>query len=225
MTSESRLAAAAKALSSASEGRLSIDHAGVLTAALDVLAAVDVWQHPLGFTYLDLTAVSGMLGARLRLHVWTDRSLAEADVLGKAHDHIWALKSVVLVGRLEDVELRAVASQTGRYRLARVTYGSRDEAGRQDRVDAKAGLFDLDVVRRRDIGPSRVYSLPPGHLHMTEVKKIPTATLLLAKPELSTGPVIATQAELGAEGRSAARLTLDRGIAARDLEQALMALS
>src|SRR5947209_6695548 len=127
----------------------------VFEAAISHIAELATKQHPLGFMHVDMTPLAALPGAALRLHLWSKRTLEAADVLGNMHDHIWSLKSVVLVGAITDVQLEPVPTKGGPFTLAQVTYGEVE-----DRVDALPGRFDVRERMRTSVTTDRVYALP-----------------------------------------------------------------
>lgn len=199
--------------------RLELDGASIIEAAVQHLSALTVKQHPLGFLHVDLTPLADRPRISVRLHVWTERSLRWSDSLGKQHDHVWSLKSVVLVGALTDIELRAAADPTGDFELAEISYGKTE-----DRAHPLTGRYSIEEIRRRYIPANGVYTLHERHVHTTAVESLPTATLVLAMPAATGAPVVLTPLKLGERGHSTARVVVAPPDAIAELNRALEAI-
>jgi hypothetical protein len=193
MTAREQIQAAVEVLARASAGdaTLSVDARALLTSARDEVDGLNATQHPLGFLHLDLTPLAGPVASEVRLHVWTQDSVTHADELGMKHDHVWELKSVVLVGCLTDVTMTAVPDPNGEYGMAAVEYGVQADRARSD-----GGRFSVQTAATRRVRGGHWYSVPAGVLHETEVEEFPTATLVLARPQESRGPRVLTRLDL-----------------------------
>lgn len=193
MTAREHIQAAVEALAraSAENATLNVDARALLTSARDEVNGLNATQHPLGFLHLDLTPLAAPIASEVRLHVWTKDSVAHADDLGMKHDHVWALKSVVLVGSLTDVTMTAVRDPNGEYGMASVEYGVQADRARSD-----GRRFSVQIAASRRVGPGRWYSVPAGMMHETEVEEFPTATLVLARPQETRGPRVLTRLDL-----------------------------
>lgn len=160
---------------------LNFDVARILMSIADSTQNILATTHPLGFIHAELTPLVPDLpeGTRARLHVWTDSSYV-SDELGLVHDHIWVLKSCVLIGALIDVTLVPVAAPDGEFAGFRVSYGTANEF----RLE---GRWHLTECARRRFGPGQVYTLPARVIHRTEVAGFPLVTLLVTVEENDDG--------------------------------------
>lgn len=219
MQFDERVRYAVKLLSAHEGGQLELDGASIIQAAVEHLSALTVKRHPLGFLHVDLTPLADVPRMSVRLHVWTERSLGWSDSLGKQHDHVWSLKSVVLVGALTDIELRAVEDPTGDFRLAEISYGKTE-----DHAHPLTGRYSIEEVRRRYIPANRVYTLHERRVHMTAVESLPTATLVLAMPAATGAPVVLTPLKLDERGQSTARVVVAPPDALAELDRVLDAI-
>ncbi len=161
---------------------LEIDVAHILTLMADRAQSISATKHPLGFIHAELTPLVPSIpaGTRVRLHIWKDPVFV-ADELGLIHDHIWSLKSCVLMGVLTDVTLEPIASPEGEYVGFRVGYGETN----QFRLE---GRWCLTESTRRSISAGQVYSLQPRIVHRTEVSIFPLVTLLVTVDKKDGGP-------------------------------------
>jgi hypothetical protein len=159
----------------------------VLQAVLDNVAQLAIRQHPLGFLHFDLSPLADLPNATLRLHLWSARSVDAVDELGKKHDHVWTLKSVVLLGALTDVQLDASPDPLGDFVAVQITYGTAE-----NRIEPTGQRYVLSEVDRRPIQARQVYTLGERLIHETEVRTFPTATLLAATPAAAGSPLVLT---------------------------------
>ena len=156
----------------------------VLTEVRDAMPAVIGRQHPLGFLVLDLSQLTGIVGARL--HIWKHPFVERADPLGRLHDHSWTLHSNVLAGALVDEVLAVQESEHGEYVGHQVVYG--EPVNKLRPLDQKQ--FSLDVVQRREVLAGSTYTLAPQLVHRTNIRRLPTATLVVAVPGAGPGPIV-----------------------------------
>jgi hypothetical protein len=144
------------------------------------------FRHPLGFIHAELTDLldEHFAGMRVRAHIWTS-PCPESDVLGLVHDHMWQLKSCVLVGELTDLAIEAVADVRGSHDAIRVSYGQKNEFTHEGRVN-------LREVQRRNVRPGQVYHIPSRRIHETVIDEAPVVTLLVSQddPPGSPGPLV-----------------------------------
>lgn len=170
------IATAATSMTGAHKSKLRIDAGSLLRSVASLAPELDVFRHPLGFLHVELTPVADCPPSqRVRLHVWSDVSNRWKDDLGSIHDHTWELRSLVLLGLLTDVTYEPKESPDGEHVASRVLY---EESG--TRIQRLEGRFVLRVVAELDVEAGHVYRLPPGTLHTTEVRKLPTATLVVS---------------------------------------------
>lgn len=159
---------------------------GVLTEALSNRDRISAWRHPLGFIHVELTdVVDAHPDERLRLHIW-DNADGVRDDFGTLHDHVWNLRSAVLVGALRDDLFLAEPDPDGPYRGARVRYGASNSA-------AESSRFRLTSVGSREICAPGGYEIPAGVIHMSTVDVVPTVTLVLGTDDpvrMVGGPLV-----------------------------------
>ncbi len=182
-----RLEQAVDAVRSSSDGdALSLNTQQLLDHIADESHNFRAFRHPLGFIHAELTELldEQAAGLRVRLHMWTV-PCPRSDALGLVHDHMWELKSCVLVGGLTDLAIEAVPDERGSHDAVRVTYGSENDFTHE-------GRFNLKEVRRRHVGAGRVYQIPSRRIHETVIETAPVVTLLVSQndPPGSPGPLV-----------------------------------
>jgi len=157
-----------------------------IVSAVRAAPDLNMWLHPLGFYHAELTDLAGSPpGERFRLHIWLD-SKGVGDDLGNLHEHTWHLTSLVLAGQVEDIDLLAVESASGKYSGSRIIYGDVNGAD-------VAGRFDLAEVQRRSIGVGDVYTIPSRTVHLNSVSRLPTVTLVRSVEDArGDGPLVLT---------------------------------
>ncbi|WP_210573727.1 hypothetical protein [Streptomyces sp. GESEQ-4] len=204
---------------SSSDGNaLALNSRQLLNCISNKAESFQAFLHPLGFIHAELTELldEQFAGMRVRVHIWTS-PCPESDALGLVHDHMWELKSCVLVGELTDLTIEAVAEDRGSHDAIRVKYGSKNEFTHEGRVN-------LREVQRRNVGPGQVYHIPSRRIHETVIDVAPVVTLLVSKddPPGSPGPLIFTPHPAELAGTAERSLVSGREIAAicRDLANA-----
>jgi hypothetical protein len=196
------------------------DARDVLGAVLEQVGSLPVQQHPLGFAHYELSSLFTLdPDRRVRLHVWSERSVEQRDEFGTIHAHNWHLKSHVLVGALEDLIIDAVPRPDGPYRLLRVNYGEDENT-----IVPLEGAYEAQTRDSRRVGRGGQYSLEPQVLHETRVLRLPTATLVLARAEGSVDTVILSAIEAGGSKR-VRRPDIPPSMAQAYLQDALAALA
>lgn len=144
------------------------------------------FRHPLGFVHAELTGLVSEIpdGMRVRVHVWPEATSGD-DALGLIHNHTWRLTSLVLIGQLADVAIRAFPDPQGSHDAIRVTYGKMNEFAREGRV----GLKEMN---RRYVTAGQIYRVPTRSIHETLIIRAPVATLLVTQddPPGCPGPIV-----------------------------------
>ncbi|MFJ7049750.1 hypothetical protein ACIQVC_41020 [Streptomyces sp. NPDC101112] len=165
---------------------ISLDGSGLLNWLADKSNCFAAFRHPLGFVHADLTDLVGEVpdGVRVRVHVWTEATSGD-DALGLVHDHMWQLTSMVMIGQLADIAIRAVPDPQGSHDAIRVTYGKVNEFTHEGRVM-------LQEVYRRYVSAGQIYRIPSRSIHETLIVRAPVATLLVTQddPPGCPGPII-----------------------------------
>ena len=116
--------------------------------------------HGNGFIQLDLNG-----NGTKRLHVW-DESLPRQTVATPIHDHVFALRSTVILGTLIHEELEPYEDYDyGTHRI----YRAQQEEGTQNTILVPdKGLVRLSVVQRLVLGEGSIYTFPAWKLHQTD---------------------------------------------------------
>lgn len=189
------------------------------TLALADRGSLFAQEHPLGFIHFELTPVLARVERRrIRMHAWTQESVLRADPAGRIHDHLWMLRSSVLVGGLEDQILSAVPDPEGDYKASGVLYGT--EVNALSTID---GFWTLTEVGRRHVWAGSSYQLQHGEIHLTRVLAFPTVTLAVTEEEGTDPPMVFSPRDSGAHV-AAPRTRLDGAVARSSLDQALASI-
>jgi hypothetical protein len=115
--------------------------------------------HGNGFVQLDLND-----SGTKRLHVW-DEDIPRQTVATPIHDHVFSLRSTVLVGTLIHEELEESPRDAGTHQ----TYVARQEPGTQNTILVpEPWQCDLEVVQRLILAAGSVYTFPAWKLHQTD---------------------------------------------------------
>jgi len=140
--------------------------------------------HPLGFVHVRLYAEPGR---SLRLHLWPRGRRVLQEPLWLIHDHIFTLRSVILVGAVRNTVYEAIESEHARYRIYEVSYGGPDSS--RNKLTATSAL----VLPRSTLSEGHVagaaYSIPPSVFHESVVSEdVCAATLVLTSDPLPLSP-------------------------------------
>lgn len=115
--------------------------------------------HGNGFIQLDLNDE----GTR-RLHVWHEDIPRQA-VATPVHDHVFDLRSIVLLGTLIHSELIPGNNTFGTHRI----YRAEQEEGTQNTILVPdEGLVSLYISQKLVLGAGSIYTFPAGKLHQTD---------------------------------------------------------
>lgn len=126
--------------------------------------------HGNGFLQLDLNDE----GTR-RLHIWHD-DLPRQTVATPIHDHVFALRSEVILGTLIHEVLEPVGAWDED--ATHVTYRAQQEPGTQNTILVPdAGQVKLKVTQRLILKAGSIYTFPAYELHQTDHRGI-TATIM-----------------------------------------------
>lgn len=115
--------------------------------------------HGNGFIQLDMNNQG-----TFRLHVW-HKDIPRQVVATPIHDHVFALRSQVMLGTLIHEELEPVEDAEGNHRI----YRAQQEAGTQNTILVPdEGTVRLEVEQRLVLGEGSVYTFPAWRLHRTD---------------------------------------------------------
>ncbi len=137
----------------------------------ELVATQTFCVHPLGFLQGDVLVLSG--GERLRVHLW-DESWTHgqgADV--SIHDHVYDLRSAVLVGALEHRYFRLNEPAGTLHTVLAVQYDP--EGSRITRLSDEVGVLftGRDVVKAGER-----WAMDAGHFHSTRVVTATAASIV-----------------------------------------------
>jgi hypothetical protein len=166
---------AADSVAEAQDGdSISVDVPAFVHEISEALHGLEVIQHPLGFFHIELTPIARRPTGRVRLHLWSQRSMAGRDDLGVVHDHTWDLASAVLVGAIEDTTFSARPADDGPFHVFYHVYADR-------RLVSSDETVALAEVRRRHVSAGSVYRISAGTPHTTKTESLPTLTLVVGQ--------------------------------------------
>ena len=124
--------------------------------------------HGNGFLQLDLNED----GTR-RLHIW-DEGLPKQVVATPIHDHVFSLRSRVLLGTLIHEELTPVDAFHGSHKIYRA---QRQEGTQNTILVPDEGEVNLSVEQRLILVAGSIYTFPAWKLHQTNHREL-TVTLM-----------------------------------------------
>lgn len=156
----------------------------------------DCLLHPLGFYFARL-AVHG--ATSIRLHYWPAREREVGTAVTPYHDHVWRLRSCILVGTLDNVLIDVEEDKRGIFQMAQIT-----QTGGVDRVRPEGGTATIRVRSRDTYVAGDIYDIEPRVFHFTDVPPAQaTITLVRAEVVVEGGP--RTLVPLGFGGHAPAR--------------------
>jgi hypothetical protein len=127
-------------------------------------ADIPAWWHPLGFFRIELPALDD--GHRYVLHSWPRGERLGEPSPWQVHCHAWVVESLVLSGRIRDVQYRQVDS-AGTVSGTLYVASNVGEASRLDRTSTAVGL---DVEREVSTEPGGFYSIEMQTFHRSVVR-------------------------------------------------------
>jgi hypothetical protein len=132
------------------------------------------WKtHPLGFFHL---AEDVGESAHLRVHVWPrDWVVSDEQVGGDIHDHVFDLRSLVLIGSIANETFEAVEDRNGGFQTLNIEY----DPG-MSRVSPEGPRVRLEELSYCVHSPGEIYSVRTGVFHRSSAKATPAITLVLA---------------------------------------------
>lgn len=136
----------------------------------------DVAWHPTGFV---VATIARQHVGVLRLHIWPDDERSYGEPLWPIHDHVWSLRSLVLVGQVRSEHADVVDAQGGSFRRYAVRY----EPGHQSQLVADGPPVRRDMVRSRSTPAGAMYTVQAGEFHASSA-----ATGCLAATLVATQP-------------------------------------
>ena len=193
------------------------DRRNIVSEMLDRLDQVAVMRHPLGFIHFDVGSMGEGISVPLRFHVWTGMSLAWSDPLGKSHDHVWNLTSLVVAGALTDSALVFEEAAQGNERIVEIVYS---EDGNQ--AESNGQRVVSREISKQLVEAGSVYRVSANAFHRTDIVELPTATLVIARPgSPAARPRIIASLDEGATARAAPRSPIAVEDARSALQQVL----
>ena len=137
--------------------------------------------HPLGF-YMTKLHASGP--DSIRLHYWPLGQEKKGTAMTPYHDHVWALRSCILVGTLQNVLLRIVPDPSGTYETAYIK-----QTGGVDEVLSDKKNVRIETEARDEYHAGEIYDIPPRVFHYTDVApEQATVTVVWARVVVEGGP-------------------------------------
>jgi hypothetical protein len=132
------------------------------------------WKtHPLGFFHL---AEDVGPGTRLRIHVWPRGwAVSGEQVGGEIHNHIFDLRSLVLVGSITNQVFEVAEDQNGEFQLLNIEYSSGTS-----RVAPSGPAVRLEELSSYVHTTGEVHNVPAGVFHRSSAEATPAITLVLA---------------------------------------------
>jgi hypothetical protein len=196
---------------SVQDERLLVDRWEIANTVARQLDRVDITQHPLGFYHYDLTPLVSIEDARLRLHIWSERTMRGADRFGLMHDHVWRLTSFLLTGQLTMSRTKSSAIRRADFQILAVSYS--DDA---DRLTPMLGRVRCQEAARRSLTAGDLYHLEPKKVHETAVLSYPVATVVIAGNGVEGTPRILWNDSLD-DAVMVDRVSIDESAAAEEL--------
>jgi hypothetical protein len=159
----------------------------------------DVILHPLGF-YMAKLNRSG--ATDIRLHYWPADHRERGTAVTQYHDHVWALRSCILAGEIENVLLDVVPDDHGQFQLAQI----HQRAGTDEVVPAPQPVSIRETARDTH-RVNEFYEIEPRRFHFTDVAAGRAAlTVVRATVQVEGGP--RTLVPIGYAGQAPSRSPL-----------------
>lgn len=143
-----------------------------LRAALPYMSELPTVGHPNGFVAMTLMENEGY---DVRLHLWTGAEKAQEE--HAIHNHVYDLRSLVLIGGLRQIRWNVEADPQGSMEEFTVTYASAGSF-----LTSTGNTVSADVVEARNIVAGERYSVSAGEFHSITPSRLPTATLFAKIP-------------------------------------------
>jgi hypothetical protein len=141
----------------------------------------DCFLHPLGFFFSRLAVRDT---TSIRLHYWPANYRRLGTAVTPYHDHVWRLRSCILVGTLDNVLIDVEEDQRGIFQLAEIT-----QSGAVDDVRPGDQSATIRIRSRSTYVAGDIYDIEPRVFHFTDVPPAqPTVTLVRAEITVSGGP-------------------------------------
>lgn len=103
-----------------------------------------VW-HPLGFIHVKLA--QGELKDTFRMHLWSSDHRNAREQSDKIHDHLFDVKSRVVVGSIKNVRYRFNPNANGKRREVRIDYMPHDSGLRETNVYGDIEETNSDILQ------------------------------------------------------------------------------
>lgn len=175
-------------------------------ALLSSDADIPCMRHPLGFFHLLASSVGAV---SLRLHYWPATDRPDMIAATPFHDHVWALRSCVLVGEVRNCLVSPEGDDEGEYCIATI-----EQVSGVDTVVPTIGLVSLKPISDDLYRVGQIYGIEPRVFHYTEVSSA-TAAITLVRAEVVGEGGPRTLLPAGASAHSPKRTYSDASEAAR----------
>ena len=140
--------------------------------------------HPLGFVHIRLHAHDTK---SLRLHFWPERQRQPQGPFWPIHDHIFDIRSVVLLGSVENALYEVTSAEQSPHRIYDVKYGGRDSTLNQLIATSEFVVSRETLIERHATGTS--YSIARTVFHKSVVPPDQrAATLVVTSNPLPVTP-------------------------------------
>jgi hypothetical protein len=154
-----------------------IDHINVLLDNIDELAAsIQPLWHPLGFVSCVIRDNPGKL--TLRVHYWPPNERRTKNPDWPVHTHSYALSSLVLHGKVEDIQCEVIDGEE--FSIYKVSYCNGDSE--ITRTDKRTGIMKYISETRIE---GEQYSVERGVFHHSVVRLSESAVTFVALTESS----------------------------------------
>jgi hypothetical protein len=156
----------------------------------------DCLLHPLGFFFSRLV-VRGP--SSIRLHYWPPNIGMTGTAITPFHDHVWKLRSCIMVGKLHNVLIDVDEDEGGPFHIAQI-----NQAAGIDEVRPEEKTFSTRVKSRETYHAGDIYDIEPRVFHYTDIPADQaTVTLVRADVMVEGGP--RTLVPLGFKGHAPSR--------------------
>jgi len=153
--------------------------------------------HPLGFVHMRLHALDAK---SLRLHFWPAGQRRPQAPLWPIHDHIFDIRSVILVGSVENTQYEVTRTEQSPHRIYEVKYGGGNSTLNQLTATSDFVVSQETLIEEHATGGS--YSIARTVFHKSVVPPDKrAATLVVTSNPLPASPRVI--------GETSAALTID----------------
>src|SRR5690242_13200819 len=118
----------------------------------------DCLLHPLGFYFIRLAQSER---SSFRLHYWRPND-RDGSAITPYHDHVWHLRSCVLIGELENVLFDVQEDTSGDYTISQIR-----QVNGVDEVVPGTVRVSMHITSRKRHGRGEFYEVAPRSFHFT----------------------------------------------------------